>query len=540
MKKVFSIFFATMLAGQSWATTTILRQDDNQTTECYEYADYFEFDFNSPNNNGALFSISYDGVIIGGTGCSSSNIKNFVNNGSIIEFDLFDCEYYTNEFAHYVVGGGIVSASALNGIVNGAGTYATGETVELTVTPNDDYEFRCWSDGNTDNPRSVVVNGYKEYKAFCLTESQTLANLSVSANTGGTAIGGGVLINGSESTFTLQATPDADHHFLRWSDGNTDNPRTLTISADKTLSADFEEHTIVVDAADPPTTAPGYGYTAGSHCSVCNKNITSRHQTSWGGISATAENGNVSGAGIYTTGQAVTLTVTPDEGCVFRCWNDGNTSNPRTVYVDYDNKVFKAFCLTEGQTLANLTVSANTGGTANGGGVFVNGSEATFTLQATPNNGYHFLRWSDGNTDSSRTLTVSSDKTLIAEFEKHTIVIDAAVTAGIKPGFTQGSHCSVCNTVIESQQIIYVPGVYRHEENGEFKKHYHYEPTDEFIEPDKDNGVYTIHTYEADENWWDSQFFVLFADEDNAVKVEDTISLKFDYKIDGGAALYDI
>ena len=525
-----------MLAGQSWATTTILRQDDNQTTECYESANYFQFDF----NNGAYFEISYNGEVISTTECNPIDaysatfgvcLRNFVNNGSTIEFDLLDGEYSTTEFAHYVVGEKI-TATAENGTVSGAGTYKNGQTITLTVTPNDDCEFRCWSDGNTDNPRSVVVNGYKEYKAFCLTEGQSLSVLTVSTGVGG-RVSDGCIFRGSDTTLTLQATPDADHHFLRWSDGITDNPRTLTVSADKTLTAEFEEHTIVIDvAAEPPTTTPGYGYTEGSHCSVCNRTITSRHQTSWGGISATAENGNVSGAGIYATEQTVTLTVTPDEGCVFRCWNDGNTSNPRTVVVDYDNKVFKAFCLTEGQTLANLTVSANTGGTAKGGGVFVNGSETTFTLQAIPNYGYHFLRWSDGNTDNPRNLTVSTDKLLTAEFEAHTIAIDAAVPAGTKPGLTQGSHCSVCNEVIESQQIIYVPGVYRFEIHGE---DYRGGNDDRFIE--SDNGVYSIHTYETDANSWDSQFFVVFADEENAVEAGNAISLRFQYKKEGGAAL---
>ena len=38
------------------------------------------------------------------------------------------------------------------------------------------------------------------------------------------------------------------------------------------------------------------------------------------------------------------------------------------------------------------------------------------TITATPNEGYTFLRWSDGNTDNPRTLTVTQDTTLTAEF----------------------------------------------------------------------------------------------------------------------------
>lgn len=61
-----------------------------------------------------------------------------------------------------------VSASATNGSVvikNGSTTVASGTAVEdgtsltFTATPTDGYKFTQWNDGNTDNPRTVVVNG---------------------------------------------------------------------------------------------------------------------------------------------------------------------------------------------------------------------------------------------------------------------------------------------------------------------------------------------------------------------------------------------
>ena len=42
--------------------------------------------------------------------------------------------------------------------------------------------------------------------------------------------------------------------------------------------------------------------------------------------------------------------------------------------------------------------------------------DTTITITATPNEGYTFLRWSDGNTDNPRTIQVTSDTTLTAEF----------------------------------------------------------------------------------------------------------------------------
>ncbi|MBQ7295975.1 MAG: InlB B-repeat-containing protein [Clostridia bacterium] len=58
-----------------------------------------------------------------------------------------------------------VSTSAENGSVSGGGTYEYGSSAILTPTPNDGYVFKQWSDGNTDNPRTVTVTGNVTYTA---------------------------------------------------------------------------------------------------------------------------------------------------------------------------------------------------------------------------------------------------------------------------------------------------------------------------------------------------------------------------------------
>lgn len=63
-----------------------------------------------------------------------------------------------------------------------------------------------------------------------------------------------------------------------------------------------------------------------------------------------------------------------------------------------------------------LTVTAGTGGTASGGGTYNYGEIAT--LKATPSAGYHFVKWSDGNTNASRTVTVTGNATYTATFEQ--------------------------------------------------------------------------------------------------------------------------
>lgn len=63
-----------------------------------------------------------------------------------------------------------------------------------------------------------------------------------------------------------------------------------------------------------------------------------------------------------------------------------------------------------------LTVTAGTGGTVSGGGTY--NYNASATLKATANSGYHFVKWSDGNTSAMRTVTVTKDATYTATFEQ--------------------------------------------------------------------------------------------------------------------------
>ena len=63
-----------------------------------------------------------------------------------------------------------------------------------------------------------------------------------------------------------------------------------------------------------------------------------------------------------------------------------------------------------------LTVTAGTGGTVSGGGTY--NYNASVTLKATANSGYHFVKWSDGNTNATRTVTVTKDATYTATFEQ--------------------------------------------------------------------------------------------------------------------------
>ena len=62
-----------------------------------------------------------------------------------------------------------------------------------------------------------------------------------------------------------------------------------------------------------------------------------------------------------------------------------------------------------------LTLTATEGGTVSGAGTYDSGT--VVTLQATPQPGYRFVRWSDGNTNAARTITLTANSSYTAYFE---------------------------------------------------------------------------------------------------------------------------
>jgi len=67
------------------------------------------------------------------------------------------------------------------------------------------------------------------------------------------------------------------------------------------------------------------------------------------------------------------------------------------------------------KTTYTVTISASNGGSVNTtGGTYEQGQ--TVSVTATPASGYEFSSWSDGNTNATRTITVSSNTNLTANF----------------------------------------------------------------------------------------------------------------------------
>jgi len=109
----------------------------------------------------------------------------------------------------------------------------------------------------------------------------------------------------------------------------------------------------------------------------------------------------------------------PDEGYYFVYWSDGNTDNPRTeTHVTADTSVTANFAFAI--NTYTLTYMAGDHGSISGTSLQIveHGSNGT-VVEAIPDEGYHFVEWSDGNTDNPRTDTdVNEDITVTANYIK--------------------------------------------------------------------------------------------------------------------------
>ena len=173
----------------------------------------------------------------------------------------------------------------------------------------------------------------------------------------------------------MSAIANEGYEFTAWNDGNTENPRTVSLTSDTAFVAIFTE------AVSTPT------------------------------ITVTVNDATMGSASYTLDGNTAVLTATANEGYEFTGWNDGNTENPRTVSLTSDTAFVAIF--TEAVSTPTITVTVNDA-TMGSASYTLDGNTAVLT--ATANEGYEFTGWNDGNTENPRTVTVTSDTAFMAIF----------------------------------------------------------------------------------------------------------------------------
>lgn len=167
------------------------------------------------------------------------------------------------------------------GKVSGNGAFPDGTEVEIAAIADKGFRFLRWADGNTDNPRRVVVEGAMAFVALF----DSLAPRPVMAKDGPRPDNADTIIRDTVVVYVFDTT------FL----GGRD---TVYITPHDTLFLDtIPYHTMLV-------------------------------------LSGDEERGEVAGNGLFPEGAVVEIAALPRQGYRFVHWHDVNRENPRRVLMD--------------------------------------------------------------------------------------------------------------------------------------------------------------------------------------------------------------
>lgn len=168
-------------------------------------------------------------------------------------------------------------------------------TTVVQAMPNYGYHFTGWSNGSLANPDTLLLD-----RDSVLTAGFAKNNYTVEVNSSDPTIGS---VNGGGvfdylDTIVLSATAVSPYHFVRWSDGSTQNPRPFVVTANAHITAIFGIDTFSVSL---------------SVDSIIH--------------------GTCTGFGNYPYGSAASVVAVPYSGYSFSHWSDGSTYNPYTFAV---------------------------------------------------------------------------------------------------------------------------------------------------------------------------------------------------------------
>ncbi len=124
--------------------------------------------------------------------------------------------------------------------------------------------------------------------------------------------------------------------------------------------------------------------------------------------------------GTFPEGMQITINAKPKTLCTFDGWSDGDKNTPKTVVVKGDMRLYATF--TYSPVTLDLVANPEDSGTVTGMGKFAAGTEAK--IKATPAEGYHFITWSNGDTNADTTVVMDKDMTLEAKFGNVAITFD--------------------------------------------------------------------------------------------------------------------
>ena len=228
----------------------------------------------------------------------------------------------------------------------------------------------------------------------CKQEVYYTISTQVLPEEGGTIVvtpSSGSVLDGTSVSFT--ASPKGDYVFTGWSGSlsGTENPKTVTVTSDLNVTANFELKTYPLIVS-----VEGEG--------AVNERV----------ISTKAD---------YGSGTVVELTAQPSEHWLFDHWEgdlNGNTNpvqiaitSPKTVKAVFVKKMYDLTVITEGEGAVSETVKETKSGSYQEGTVV--------ELTATPATGWSFNHWEGdlSGADNPTQITLTGEKYVKAVFAKN-------------------------------------------------------------------------------------------------------------------------
>ena len=328
------------------------------------------------------------------------------------------------------------SDNAEAGVLSGAGTFKSTESITINATPNKGYAFLGWFDANDElvtTDQSYIVKMGEQDVAYIAKFGLVSYSLVVESEdeVKGSVVGSGTFEY--KSGVSVTATPEMGYSFVGWYNGNT------KVSDNEVYSfAMPNENTTLVARF----TNNFYKLTV---------------------VSEGEDKGVVTGEGSYAYGSNVIVTSTPNEGYVFEGWYINGTKvsieptysfampyNDLTVEARYTAKNYRVFVSVDKDDIRKGSVS--------GAGVFAYRSEVTVTSSSVK--GFSLEGWYVGDEkvseDAEYTFSMPHETyVLVAKFKANDYMVNAASEDEVKGtvegsgAYTYGNKVSVTATANE-------------------------------------------------------------------------------------------
>ncbi len=354
----------------------------------------------------------------------------------------------TKVTAEYVAGeGGYIDGRATQeGEIEVGKAFATDL---VTAVAENGYRFVRWDDGKTEPSRSDLITESKRFTAIF--EKYDVVTVTYLAAQGGTILGPSVQeLEIGATTTMVKASAKAGYRFIGWSDGLKTETRADLANENKTLTANFEEilYGTITYEAKAGGRIEGEATQMLEHGQATTEVVATPNEgykfMGWSDGVATATRsdiveGDKSVYAIFSDGVTITyqsseggyldgvlsqkigwdeatseVVAIPNEGYKFVGWDDGEKTSQRSDIAEETKTVtaiFKRYHIVE------FASSNEKRGTVSGNlcQEVIEGYGSDF-VSATPNEGYQFVCWSNGETNPSIYVTASESQTIYAYF----------------------------------------------------------------------------------------------------------------------------